>query len=323
MAMSTAEFTRTYNSWDLNQRLNWLRYTKKGKQTPAEEDAVIKSYVKTHYGAMGSYLGHPEIGPILMRSAREGWAPEQLEAALQQTTWWKTHTSSQREFDLLARTDPKEAEKKVTDVGNQIIALLEQEGVRDQFSDERIATLAVTLARNGASGEDIPRSVLAELEFAPTQPIGRLGARMTDIKTRADDMLIPLSDQTAFEWAKKVETGMATQDAFDQYVRETAKGAWGHLADRIDSGFTVKQLLEPQIQTVAGLLERDADSIDFRDPRFSQIISHNDGTTTREMTISEAGKYVRGLDEYYQTQGAETQVAGFVTQLASQFGKRA
>lgn len=320
-AAQTNEFARWWNSADLTQRINWYKYTHGGKIPALVEIKLTKDYIATHYGAMAAYLDHPELGKILLRSAAEGWAPEQLQAAIQQTNWWKTTTTSQREFDLLVRTDPAEATRKAEAIGAQIYQLLQQEGVLEQFSEQRISELAYMLTRNGASETDIPRMVLAEVQFGPTQPIGRLGARMTEFKQMSDQMLTPLSDQAAFDWAKKVETGAATAEGFDQYLREVAKGSWAHLADRIDAGFTVKSLLDPQIQTVAGLLERDPDSIDFRDPRFSQIIAFNDGQTTREMSVSEAGKYARSLDEFWQTQGAEAQVASFVQNLGRQFGK--
>lgn len=312
----TPQQNAAWNALDLNGRLAFLNYVGAG----ARADEAIKDWVREHYGAMGAYLDHPEIGPLLLRSAKEGWAPERLQAELGATQFWKTTSASQREWDLLNTTDPASAKAKVDQLKAQINTLLGQQGVAEQFTDQRVTDLATQLLRNGAQADQIPKAVLAEVGYSPTMAAGKLGDTMNTVGAKAEQFVVPISDQAKFEWAKKIEMGTATQEGLDDYLRQVAKGQYATLAEGIDRGFTVKQLLDPQIQQTAQLLEVDPETIDLRDPKWAQIIQYNDGQTTRLATLSEAAKLVKSTADYRQTATANREAATLAENLAKTFG---
>lgn len=307
---------------DLNvdQRINLVKFLQHGSITPEQTTAIIKEWATQNFGALAAYLEIPEVGALISSAAQQGWTAERLQVALGQTQWWQTTTASQREFDALTHTDPASAQKHVEDMAGQIRALVDQEGVANQFTDQRINDLARQLVRNGASADQVPKAVLAEVSYQPSQPVGKMGARMTQVQQMASDYLVPVSDQTAFTWAQKIETGQATEDGLSEYLRSTAEGLLPHLADRLKAGFTVKQLLEPQIQTAAQLLEVSPDQIDLRDPKYAPILSFYDGQTTREKTMAETADYIRSTADWRQTNNANATAAQRVEQIAQRLG---
>jgi len=312
------DFIRTWNGMTLDQRIAWLRYV----GTPWEEDNVVRDWVRTQYGAMGAYLDHPEIGPILLRSAKEGWSPERLQATIGQTTFWKTTTDAQRQYDLLEKSDPATAAKSVDQMAVQINTLLAQEGATGQLTEARVRELATQLIRNGAPQDQVPTAVLAEVSFvsSPMQPVGRLGTRMSEVKSKADQYLIPVSDQAAFDWAKQIETGQSGVEAFDEYAKQIAKAQYGWMAERIDAGSTVRMIADPIIQTLSQEWGVSGASLTAQD--LAPTLAYDDGNTTRVMNMSDAVKYARQDDRYWVDNAkGEAEAARFVQQLASQFGK--
>lgn len=312
------EFQRAWNGMDINQRIAWLNYTGLG----VFADFAVQDWVRSNYGAMGAYLDHPEIGPILMRAGREAWTAERLTAQIQQTNFWKTTTDAQRQYDLLEKTDPATVTKNVDQMVVQINTLLSQEGAAGQLSEARVRELATTLLRNGASQDDVPRQVLAEVEFvsSPMQPVGRLGTRMSEVKAKADQYLIPVSDQAAFDWAKQIETGQSGVEAFDEYAKQIAKAQYGWMAERIDAGATVRQIADPIIQTLSQEWGVSGASLTAQD--LAPTLAYDDGNTTRVMNMSDAIKYARTDDRFWVDNAkGEQEAARFVQQLASQFGK--
>lgn len=320
-----AEFNALWATWNVDQRVSWLRFGRMlaGQPPPsdAEVDQVVLDWMQEQYGSLAAYYQHPELGPILRQAALEGWARERIEARVKATNFWRTTTEAQRGFDQLEREDPASAAAKVAQVTQAITTLLANEGV--DLAPERVQVLARDAARNGTAADQLPRIVLAEVAFDPdrAQPVGRLGSRMTEVKSRADAYFVPMDDQSAWEWAKQIETGQAEAGSYDEYLRQQAKAMLPSLADRIDAGQTVRQLLAPQITTAANLLEIDPTQVDLRDPRFAPILQHNDGTTTREMTVAETGQLIRNTDDYWHTQGANDLVATRVSALANALGK--
>lgn len=319
---SPAEFNALWATWTLDQRLAFMyAFAPPGTWQP---EGIVIDYIRENYGAAAAYVEHPEIGPLLRRAASEGWAAQRLDAAIEQTTFWKTTTDAQRQYDLLTKKDPASASKAVDQMVSTINTLLSNEGVEGQLSETRVRELATTLVRNGAGQDVIPKTVLAEVTYqtSPFQPVGRLGAQMSAVKQKADQYLIPVSDQSAFDWAKQIETGQAGPEAFDEYAKQIAKANYGWLADRIDAGATVRQLLDPQIQTLSQLWGQDPESLKVQD--LAPVLEHYDGQQYRTMTLSETQKYARSDDRFWvdNVQG-EAEAAKFVQGIAQQFGKAA
>lgn len=281
-----------------------------------------KAIARQQYGALAAWLDHPEVGPILQQAAREGWTSEKLQSTIMQTNWWKTTSASQRQWDQVKLSDPAEAKKQSDAMATTIASLLSKEG--GTLPPERIAALAELALRNGLQGDAIPAAVLAEVQLNPTSQGGLLGARMTQARQAASQYALPMSDAMAFEWAKGIATGTQTEQGLTEYLQAQAQAAYAsdpHLARGLADGFTVRQVLDPQITASANLLGIDPDTIDLRDQKWAPILQFNDGAQTRTRTLDETLKYVRSTDDYWQTKGAESEAAGFVKQLASQFGK--
>lgn len=280
--------------------------------------------VMQNYGYLAGYLGHPEIGPLLREAATKGWSKEILQGKLFQTSWWQNQSAGARELDVLSKTDPAEFRSKVHNKAMEIQQMATAGGAAFESWDEVLRIAQQVLSDPSMTPQTMQYMVFAHAHYRKGDTFeGTLGTGMDSIKARASEYMVPISDSAAFEWAKKIAQGTVTQDAAEQYLKNQAKSRFGHLAEDIDRGFTIKQLFDPFIQQTAQLLEISPDQVDLMDPKWMSMIDVKDKETgkRRQMTLAEAGEFVRSSAAYDETQGATNRAAQFAENIAQQFGK--
>lgn len=287
-------------------------------------DRLIEDEIKRQYGYLAPYLSNPEIGPILKQAATEGWTQERLQAELYKTNYWKTTSQATREWDLLSQSDPAEAHRRQVAMAQHIRAMAEQAGLGQYkgYEDIHYMFMAGLALRAGQSDEEILQGLFAQQQYQGGAVGGTMGASMTEIKGRADDYGLPMSEQAAFDWSKQIAAGLGTNEGVEAYLREQAKQRYSWLAADLDRGATVKQLFDPILQEASRLLEISPADISLNDPRFQAIIDHTDEQgVRRSMTGAEAANYIRSTEDWQKTTNARRDAAGLGEQILQAFGK--
>lgn len=279
--------------------------------------------VMENYGYLAGFLNHPEIGPLLREAAQKGWSAQILQGRLSQTKWWAENQAAARELEVLYATDPKEWTSRVEAKIREVDGIAKRAGVPFENYDQ-IKTLAIALLQNpNLAPETVNQMIFAHARFDPKKAVGgTMGATMSGIKAAATDMLVPMSEQTAFNWSKRIMSGLATQEGLQEYLRQQAKSRWSHFAEQIDAGATMKDLFDPYKEQTAQLLEVAPEAVNLMEPRWQRMIDNRDPETgqTRAMTLSEAAEYVRRSGDYDRTLSATNRVGEFTENLLRTFG---
>jgi peptidoglycan hydrolase-like protein with peptidoglycan-binding domain len=297
-----------------------------GAAPAAAATADPATLARQMYGYLGGYLNHPELGPILQQGAREGWTTERLQAALMSTNWWKSTSQVARQWGLLKTSDPAEATRQVQAQVGTLRTLVNTEGFGDQFSDADLNALAEQFLMTGVQGDAVRPFLFAHVKYQGVgAPVGTAGVNMDLVKARAADFLYPMTDETAFDWARKISTGQTTLDSFEVTMRNQAMSQYAydkHITDAVSGGQTLKQVFDPYIQQAAGLLEQSPSTINLQDPKFQKMVDFVDSTGQRRaMTIAEAGDYVRSTNDWQTTDNARGAAASAAEQILRAFGK--
>lgn len=320
---TTEEFVRWWGTASYGDRLNWMNSIHNGQIPPAVLEELRVDEVKRQFGYLSVYLDHPEIGPILRQAADGGWTQDRLQAALFSTNFWKTTSAAQREWQLLRSSDPAEATKRVSDMQVQLRNLVDQQGFGDRFTDANLSQLAEVFLSQNMPQEQIQRALFAQLPYLQGRtPQGTAGLTMAQVKRRAQDFGLPMSDEAAYSWSTRIASGQATQDAVEVYLRDQAKSRYSWLAADIDRGATIRELFDPMLQQTAQLLEMDPSKIDLTNNKFSGLIDFvDDNGTRRSMTLSEAGQAVRSMSEWQTTDNAKQAASQAADSILKSFGK--
>src|SRR5579885_2540868 len=78
----------------------------------AMEIGGLVNAAEQQFPALSQFLALPGIAPVILKAAQEQWSPGRLQAEIWNTDYWKNTTAEQRSWDLLAATDPAEAQRR-------------------------------------------------------------------------------------------------------------------------------------------------------------------------------------------------------------------
>jgi len=145
------------------------------------------------------------------------------------------------------------------------------------------------------------------------------------LKAKAADYLMPLSDDTVTKWGQQLINGTSSMDQFVDYARTSAKAQYPGLGAWLDQDptRTVKQFVDPYAQSASNILELPASQIDFTKPKYQALFGKLDPKTgdTSIMTGPEWSQYLKQQPEWQYTKNAHDTVAGLTDTLAKTFGE--
>lgn len=94
---------------------------------------------------------------------------------------------------------------------------------------------------------------------------GNFGVTYTTLKNAYADNGIPFNEDSLLKITTESAISPDRLKSTINLINLQAKTYFPALADKIDKGYTVKQLLSPYLQTRANILEEDADAIDLKE----------------------------------------------------------
>lgn len=286
--------------------------------------ASIEEEIRVKFGQYAWLLDVPEVGDILRQGAEQNLSFTQVVSRLQQTEWWKQHTASQRDWLTTLHNDPASARQLIQKAEADIDRIASTLGIT--LDPGRRYEMALNFNRFGWSPDDLQRAIAAEARFGQhgkaTAP-GAITAGAGDIQSLAADYGLTLSDQAAFRYEKQTLTGEINNDTLVGIFQSQAAALYPSLAEAINRGATVKQLLDQNLQVIAQTLEIDPSEINIALPKWSNLFFGRDRngehrtlglleTQQRAMTDSRYG--------FDSTRQARDEATNLAIGLAQSFG---
>ena len=283
-----------------------------------------RAYILINYPSLGWAIDHPELGPILSEAVAKGWDEPTIVARVKQTTWYRSTTDAQRQWELLRNDNPGEAAKMLSGGVSTTQQIASRLGI--SLTGDQALWIGTYAVANGWTEAQIISNMITNYAHINTyQGAGSLGGQLGSFQdqamARAKEWGVPMSDAASFEWSKQMATGFIDQQGLDAYLRDQAASRFPTLKPMYDMGFTTRQIFDPYIQQTAQLMETSPSMIDFTDPKWLPMVdSIADDGTRRPMSLSEAGRYVRGQTEWRQTQQAGETAARTAETIMQKFG---
>lgn len=278
---------------------------------------ATKEELKARYPALAFLVDEPEIGQILVDADARGLSPGAVQLAIENSTWWKTHSATIRDYHTLAQTDPASFWQAVQQKADHITDMAAKMGL--DMTPEQIYEAAKAAIYYGWDDASLQRSIV----YQGGGTFSNRSTAQSRVKQLAADYFIPLAPEQVSDWTSKISSGQYTEKNFTAQLQSWAKEMYPHLSQQIDSGLTLKDYSQPYVQQIASLLEINPNNINMAtDPRFRQVIDFVDSSGNhRAMSLTESERYLKSQPEWKQTQNGRATTASTVDLLLRKLGQ--
>jgi cell wall-associated NlpC family hydrolase len=274
------------------------------------DDATVRQYVRDNFGWIAGFLDDPELGHILMQSAREGWSSQRLDGALKSTMWWKNKDDAQRAWIQKNAENPGQVQTDLATRTGDIIDIAGQLGV--QLSTAQISQLAEESLKNGWTTNQLRDTVIGNINWNPTDKttMGQLQFTKSEMKALGKKYLMTIDDAQAQQWAVAINSNQLTPEGVEATLRSWSKARYPYVPE----GITPDDFYAPLKSRIADELEVPSTTIDLTDEKWLGLLEvRDDKGQLRPATESEAIYKARKDPRWQNTDKAvaQTTQAGY------------
>lgn len=212
---------------------------------------------------------------------------------------------AQAYYNQLAALQRSRSTKRIpsgdVDIVLEGVSPQERRDILDKIT-KAYATAKIELAKTGD-----PKAVAALQR-------GSFGVTYTTLKKAYAENGIPFNEAAIGKLAVESSVDSKILNSNINLINLQAKTYFPALADKIDKGYTVKQLLSPYLQTRANILEEDADAIDLKE--LQSVAKDPKGL----MNLYEYEISLRKDPKWRFTKNAQDQLGALARDLTKLFG---
>lgn len=275
-----------------------------------------------NYGWALSFLkSHKELWKLFNKAVDKTWSVNRFVAALRGTKWFKHHSETWRQTEVLKKTDPKTYSQRMTHISDKVRDMAGSLGA-DVSGKQRDA-----IAHNAMwfGWDDVQlRNALANYvdQMGDSGHYGgEAGKAEQELRDYAHNMGIKISDPSLKEWLKNIVAQNQSTDDYRAYLQGQAEHTFAPLADKIKQGVSVKDLAEPYTQQMAQTLELSPSQLDLFDPTIRKALQYQD--PQGKVGMVPLWKFEQDLkkDERWKTtNNAKTALVGTAQQVLKDWG---
>lgn len=194
---------------------------------------------------------------------------------LQNTAWFQNHSKSQREFDELKFSDPKEFQSQIAQQEASLKTAAGQAGVT--LDGAQLGNIAKMSLRNGLNTDQINQVLASHFDYKPgASYTGQVATSIGDIQKLADDYYVPTSNAQMQKYVQQSIAGELDPTTLTQRFQQNALSLFPYLKEQLQSGQTVADVADPYKQMMANTLEIDSAGIKNNDPTVLKALQSKD-----------------------------------------------
>lgn len=291
-----------------------------GTTTPTIDPATLAS----DYGFTAAMLNSiPELKSIFQRAVAGGWDGKRFQSAIENSTWWKTHTKSQREYLTKNFTDPAQFQRDRTAMNYKINEIAAQLGLTDLMGTKIMNDLTWNMLYNGWSDAELKYHLANVLTMSPEGVLGGAGGQFQmQMASLGWANGVRLDQNWYLGWYKQILQGNATAEEAQAWIRNRAAATFPAFRDQILAGQNVMDLANPYIQSMGNILEINAGDIDLFDKDVIGALNYKDPKTgaTGAKPLWQWEVDLRKDPRWLQTNNAREGMMGVAHKVAQDMG---
>ncbi len=279
-----------------------------------------------NYGLSAAFMeSDPELANLYSQAVANTWSPDQIQAQLMQTDWWKNNSESARKMLAMKQMDPATYNQQITQKSVELTELASKLGVHLSANGmNTLASLALVTNMNNAQVDGFLSRYLQLNQQGHF--LGYAGQVELGVREYARDMGVPITDNYVNNAVRGIVAGTDTLQARRAHIQSVAEQAFPAFADQIKEGVTVGQIAAPYLAAQAKLWELDPNKIDLFDPTLRGALTKM--TTTAEnkpaepqiVPLYDFEKQLRSDPRWLKTNNARESMTQTAGQVLSDMG---
>lgn len=278
----------------------------------------VQTQIKTNIYNITQALAdaYPEI-----KTAYELWKKKDYagaEAAYLSSNFYKNNNSTARERKTMAAEQPGVYRDSLESYILSTKQRLTKTGVK--VDDNTLRSIAKTAFDLGMNDTQVDQLVLKSGKLGGFG--GSILSGVNALKSYASEFGITYNKSFWDTQSTKLFSGETTTEDIQQQIRDTAKSAFPAYAEGIDNGLSVIAQVSSKINSMANLLEIDANTITLNDPRLRQAAQYVDPATGKPAQMPDWmwENQVRRMPEWGKTNNARSKVDSLMGNALSDMG---
>lgn len=276
------------------------------------------------YGFMEAlFNSNKELKKLFNQAVAGGWSASKFQAELRDTKWWKTTSSTAREFLMLKYGDPATANQKLAQNRVKVEQLARQMGLSGaSMSKANISSITLQYTMNGWTDAQLRADLGKRLVIWGGKRVGEAGEVQDKLSEYAYTMGINVTQHWLDVASKSIVSGAATEQDSQDSIRRMAKALFPTWGKQIDSGQTVMDIASPYFQSMSQILELPAGSINLFDKTIKSALQKKDPQTGANTVkpLWEFENDLRSDERWKATKNAQDSMMQVAHQVLADFG---
>jgi hypothetical protein len=308
--------------------------------TTTEEDApgisgTAATFIRENFGLTTFFLDRddmlitdPETGELvnaLKHAESKGISnDEEIFGLISQTEWFQNTGPTARAFEKEWSMAGEAGREELLDETSDLISR-EAKKIGLTLSEEDLYALSFNAKMMGMDSYEIRQEFVDnwELSFdSEAVQAGNIAALRNKVNQTAGKYMLLLDDSALADAAESLYLGEATIEGLEAGFRNQAIGQMPELGNLIKQGYTPEMYFSSYKSQAERLLERKIDFMgDDRNMFINLMGGQSDDTYIQKpLTLTQANRYFRGLDEWKYTRNANQEARGMADQIGRMFG---
>ena len=249
---------------------------------------------------------------------------EEVLGLISQTKWYQDTGPTARAFEREWSIAGKAGREELLDETSDIISR-EAKKIGLTLSEEDLYALSFNAKMMGMDDYEIRQEFVDnwELSFdSEAVQSGNIAALRNKVNQAAGKYMLLIGDDALAAAAESLYLGEATLDGIEAGFRNQAIEQMPELGGLIKQGYTPEMYFSSYKTQAERLLERKIDFMgDDRNMFINLMGGQSDDTYIQKpLTLTQANRYFRGLDEWKYTRNATQEARGMADQVGRMFG---
>lgn len=291
-------------------------------QTPVP--TIDPNVLAQQYGyAAALFNSEPELKNLFARAVKEGWTADRFQAGLANTTWWKTHSKTQRDYILKSFNDPASFKQDKDNMAFKINELGAQLGVTGLMNTVDLDNLSFEAVKNGWSDAELKYHLANLVHMSPEGVLGGQGGQFQQkMASLGWANGVRLDQNWYLNYYKGILQGTTSEEQAQAWIRNQAAAIFPAFRDQIMAGANVMDIANPYIQSMGNILEVNAGDLDLFDKDIIGALNYKDPKTgtTGAKPLWQWEVDLRKDPRWLQTNNAREGMMGVAHKVAQDFG---